>query len=57
MEPGAGADLAFNEVTMGWAGMPNQNQRAAIHEPLEMPAAMGCYSRWEETWKVERIAD
>jgi hypothetical protein len=54
----SGAELALNEVTMGWAGMPNKNERAAMHEVLETLAATGYLPPMgEETWKVGRTAD
>ena len=43
---------------MRWAGMPNKNERAAMHEVLDALEAGGFLERvGEETWKVIRAAD
>ena len=53
-----GATLELNELAMRWAGMPNKNERAAIHEALEALTAAGFLERAEgETWTVLRAAD
>jgi short-subunit dehydrogenase len=53
-----GATLELNELAMRWAGMPNKNERAAMHEVLDALAAAGYLEPMEdETWKVKRAAD
>ncbi|HKE36519.1 MAG TPA: SDR family NAD(P)-dependent oxidoreductase [Candidatus Baltobacteraceae bacterium] len=53
-----GATLELNELAMRWAGMPNKNERAAMHEVLEALAASGYLEPMgDETWKVVRAAD
>ena len=52
------SELELNEVAMRWAGMPNKNERAAMHEVLEALAQAGYLeSMGEDTWKVVRAAD
>ncbi len=56
LEPGATLDL--NEVAMRWAGMPNKNERAALHDVFDALAAAGYLeTTGGETWKVLRAAD
>jgi hypothetical protein len=53
-----GATLELNELAMRWAGMPNKNERAAMHEVLEALTAGGYLEPMgDETWKVVRAAD
>lgn len=53
-----GATLELNELAMRWAGMPNKNERAAMHEVLDALAAAGYLEpTGGETWKVVRAAD
>ncbi|MBV8720635.1 MAG: SDR family NAD(P)-dependent oxidoreductase [Candidatus Eremiobacteraeota bacterium] len=53
-----GATLELNELAMRWAGMPNKNERAAMHEVLDALTAGGYLEPMgEETWKVVRAAD
>lgn len=53
-----GASIALHDAAMRWAGMPNKNERAAMHEVLEQLAASGYLERTgEETWTVLRGAD
>jgi short-subunit dehydrogenase len=53
-----GATLELNELAMRWAGMPNKNERGAMHEALDALASAGYLERVEEeTWKVLRAAD
>ncbi|MBV8491464.1 MAG: SDR family NAD(P)-dependent oxidoreductase [Candidatus Eremiobacteraeota bacterium] len=53
-----GTVLELNEVAMRWAGMPNKNERAAMHEVFDALAAAGYLEpTGEETWKVVRAAD
>ncbi len=53
-----GTKLELNELAMRWAGMPNKNERAALHEALEALTAAGYLERAEgETWAVVRAAD
>ena len=53
-----GATLELNEVAMRWAGMPNNNERAAMHEVLDALATGGYLEPMgDETWKVVRAAD
>jgi hypothetical protein len=50
-----GATLALTEVAMRWAGMPNKNERAAMHEVLTALAAAGFTEpAGVETWRVLR---
>ncbi len=53
-----GTTLELNELAMRWAGMPNKNERAAMHEVLDALAASGYLEPMgDETWKVVRSAD
>ncbi|MBV8583057.1 MAG: hypothetical protein JO241_03600 [Candidatus Eremiobacteraeota bacterium] len=53
-----GATLELNELAMRWAGMPNKNERAAMHEVLDALTAGGYLEPMgEETWRVVRAAD
>jgi len=53
-----GVTLELNELAMRWAGMPNKNERAAMHEVLDALAASGYLEPMgDETWKVVRAAD
>ncbi len=53
-----GAALELNVLAMRWAGMPNKNERAALHEALDALESAGYLERLEEeTWKVLRAAD
>ena len=50
-------DLELNELAMRWAGMPNGNERAALHEVLDALTSAGyLQSTGDETWKVLRTA-
>jgi hypothetical protein len=50
-------DLELNELAMRWAGMPNKNERAALHEVLDALTSAGyLQSTGDETWKVLRTA-
>jgi short-subunit dehydrogenase len=52
-----GATLELNVLAMRWAGMPNKNERAALHEALDALESAGYLERLEEeTWKVLRAA-
>lgn len=52
------AALELNEVAMRWAGMPNKNERAALHEVFDVLTAAGYLQKTgEESWKVLRAAD
>jgi hypothetical protein len=53
----ASGDLELNELAMRWAGMPNKNERAALHEVLDALTGAGyLQSTGDETWKVLRTA-
>jgi short-subunit dehydrogenase len=53
-----GAMLELNALAMRWAGMPNKNERAVLHEALGALESGGYLERLEdETWKVLRAAD
>jgi short-subunit dehydrogenase len=53
----ASGDLELNELAMRWAGMPNKNERAAMHEVLDALTSAGyLQSTGDETWKVLRTA-
>ena len=53
-----GTKLELNELAMRWAGMPNKNERAALHEALDALAAAGYLQpAGNETWTVVRAAD
>jgi len=50
-----GATLALTEVAMRWAGMPNKNERAAVHDVLTALAESGFIEpAGDETWQVLR---
>ncbi|HUY41562.1 MAG TPA: SDR family NAD(P)-dependent oxidoreductase [Candidatus Dormibacteraeota bacterium] len=54
----AGTSIDFGDAAMRWAGMPNKNERAALHEVFEALAAAGYLeSAGDETWVVRRAAD
>ncbi len=54
----AGAPIDLGDAAMRWAGMPNKNERAALHEVFEALAAAGYLeSAGDETWIVRRAAD
>jgi short-subunit dehydrogenase len=54
----AGTTLELNELAMRWAGMPNKNERAAMHEVLDALTESGYLEPMgDETWKVVRSAD
>lgn len=53
-----GATLELNELAMRWAGMPNKNERGALHEALDALADAGYLERvQEEQWRVLHAAD
>jgi short-subunit dehydrogenase len=53
-----GARIELGDLAMRWAGMPNKNERAALHEALDALAAGGYLEAQEEgTWRVVRAAD
>jgi hypothetical protein len=53
----AGATIDLNEAAMRWAGMPNKNERAALHEVLEALATAGyLQTESEDEWTVLREA-
>jgi short-subunit dehydrogenase len=53
-----GTTLELNELAMRWAGMPNKNERAAMHEALDALTAGGFLEALSgERWKVLRAAD
>jgi uncharacterized oxidoreductase len=53
-----GATLELGALAMRWAGMPNKNERAALHEALDALTAGGYLERTEEeAWRVVRAAD
>ncbi|HTU69485.1 MAG TPA: hypothetical protein VMF11_04115 [Candidatus Baltobacteraceae bacterium] len=50
--------IHLNEAAMRWAGMPNKNERAAMHEVLAALADAGFLEpEGEEHWRVLRAAD
>jgi len=54
--PGAAVDL--HDAAMRWAGMPNKNERAAMHEVLNALADAGFLAPdGEERWRVLRGPD
>ncbi len=56
LEPGT--TLELNDAAMRWAGMPNKNERAAMHEVLTLLAENGYLeAKGEETWTVLRAPD
>ena len=53
-----GATIELNELAMRWAGMPNKNERAALHEALQTLTAAGYLeATGEEVWIVRRASD
>ena len=53
-----GETITLHDAAMRWAGMPNKNERAALHEVFDQLAATGYLeSTGEETWTVRRAAD
>jgi len=53
-----GATIELNDIAMRWAGMPNKNERAAMHEALDALTAGGYLEpKGDETWTVVRAAD
>jgi short-subunit dehydrogenase len=53
-----GAPIDLGEAAMRWAGMPNKNERAALHEVFDALANAGYLeSAGDETWIVRRAAD
>lgn len=53
-----GDRIELGEAAMRWAGMPNKNERAALHEVFDALAAAGYLeSAGDETWIVRRAAD
>jgi len=52
-----GATLQLGDIAMRWAGMPNKNERAALHEVLTALADAGFIEPLaDETWRVLRAA-
>jgi 3-oxoacyl-[acyl-carrier protein] reductase len=52
------ATIDLNDAAMRWAGMPNKNERAALHEVLDALAhAQFLRSESDEQWSVLRGAD
>jgi len=50
-----GEEIALGDAAMRWAGMPNKNERAALHEVLNALADAGFLrSEGEERWTVLR---
>ncbi|MFY9718759.1 MAG: SDR family NAD(P)-dependent oxidoreductase [Candidatus Cybelea sp.] len=53
-----GTTLELNDLAMRWAGMPNKNERAVMHEALDALASGGFLEpATGESWKVLREAD
>lgn len=53
-----GATLQLGTLAMRWAGMPNKNERAVLHEALVALAAGGYLQPMEdESWRVLRAAE
>ncbi|MDE2482294.1 MAG: SDR family NAD(P)-dependent oxidoreductase [bacterium] len=51
----AGTTISLHDAAMRWAGMPNKNERAALHEVLAALAQAGFIaSEGDETWRVLR---
>jgi short-subunit dehydrogenase len=56
LEPDATIEL--HDAAMRWAGMPNKNERAAMHEVLDALAAAGFLeATGEERWRVLRAPE
>lgn len=52
-----GGEVVLGDAAMRWAGMPNKNERAAMHEALDALAAGGFLEQTgEERWRVLRSA-
>ncbi|HVA29257.1 MAG TPA: SDR family NAD(P)-dependent oxidoreductase [Candidatus Baltobacteraceae bacterium] len=52
-----GTEIALHDAAMHWAGMPNKNERAALHEVLSALEAAGfLQNAGEERWSVLRAA-
>jgi hypothetical protein len=50
--------ISLNDAAMRWAGMPNKNERAAMHEVLDALAQSGFLQPdGEERWRVLRGPD
>jgi hypothetical protein len=50
--------ISLNDAAMRWAGMPNKNERAALHEVLDALTQAGFLQpEGEERWRVLRRAD
>jgi hypothetical protein len=50
--------ITLNDAAMRWAGMPNKNERAAMHEVLDALAQAGfLQTDGNERWRVLRSAD
>lgn len=53
-----GDRIELGAAAMRWAGMPNKNERAALHEVLDALTAAGYLeSAGDEAWIVRRAAD
>ena len=53
-----GENIELNDAAMRWAGMPNKNERAAMHDVLHALATAGFLApEGDETWKVLRAPD
>ena len=49
------ATIQLNDAAMRWAGMPNKNERAALHEVLDALAQAGFLeTEGDERWRVLR---
>ena len=52
-----GGEIVLGDAAMRWAGMPNKNERAAMHEALDALTAGGFLEQsGEERWRVLRAA-
>jgi hypothetical protein len=50
--------IDLNDAAMRWAGMPNKNERAAMHEVLDALAQSGyLQAEGEGRWRVLRGAE
>jgi short-subunit dehydrogenase len=50
-----GSTIDLNDAAMRWAGMPNKNERAALHEVLDTLATAGYLeTEAEDRWRVLR---
>ncbi len=50
--------ISLNDAAMRWAGMPNKNERAALHEVLDALAQAGfLQADGAERWRVLRGPD